>query len=311
MNVGVNSWWCEEEMNRKGERVQRGQKRMWCSGGGGKIFVAGGKAGLTGQQQRLLVLPGFLLKTRTPPPHTPSHTHTSTHHALACPPSLHHHHSLLHFPLSPFCPVPSLTLNFFLLALFFFLHFSHFLIPPTTPSSFTSGPLQTLNSGVERRGGGGGGGGMGRWWRTKGPEMQRFDESGWFWKEAGRLLNAAGGRTDCGRQTERTPLLYPPPLAEACFAPPTPLTKKRAHHPPCTLCATPDVLSSTLRSDGGIAAEKRQEEKGHMAEGQTLMEKSFLLSIREKHKRVESKSVCVCVCLEGLISFIVRWDITY
>lgn len=61
-------------MNRKGERVQRGQKR-WCSGGGGKIFVAGGKAGLTGQQQRLLVLPGFLLKTRTPP-HTPPPTHT-------------------------------------------------------------------------------------------------------------------------------------------------------------------------------------------------------------------------------------------
>lgn len=62
-------------MNRKGERVQRGQKRMWCSGGGGKIFVAGGKAGLTGQQQRLLVLPGFLLKTRTPPHTPPPHTH--------------------------------------------------------------------------------------------------------------------------------------------------------------------------------------------------------------------------------------------
>lgn len=51
--------------------------RAGCrAGGGGKVFVARGRAGLTGQQQRRLVPPGFPLKTHDLP--TPEHlTHVS------------------------------------------------------------------------------------------------------------------------------------------------------------------------------------------------------------------------------------------
>lgn len=77
-----------------------------------RFFVARGKAGLTGQQQRRLVPPGFLLKIR--PPFLP------THFAPVSPLS----------PLPPLSPslfpplllsIPSFTLQFLPLTLFFSL----------------------------------------------------------------------------------------------------------------------------------------------------------------------------------------------
>lgn len=142
--------------------MQRGQDGMQC-GGGGKVFVARGKAGLTAQRQRCLVPPGFLLKTRPPfPPRI----------SLLCLLSFLHHHSLIPLPLSSFCPFPpspsssSRSLSFShsisLTCLVFF--------PPSS-----SGPLQTLSSGLR-----GGGIWLGRLRGDKSPEMQRSDESGWL-----------------------------------------------------------------------------------------------------------------------------------
>lgn len=92
-----------------------------------RFSLPGGQAGLTAQQQRCLVPPGFLLKTR--PPFPPTH-HPLLSISLLCPLFLLCHHFSHHFPLS-------FTLQLLLLGLFFFLHFSHFLsfspAPPPTP----------------------------------------------------------------------------------------------------------------------------------------------------------------------------------
>ena len=107
--------------------MRRGQDGMRCRGGG-KVFMAGGgvRAGLTGQRQRRLVPPGFLLKTRPPfPPRAPRSRVSSPSSATTLfftslsPPFVP---SLLHPPVPPAC-------SLFLAP---FLHFSHFLsfLPP-------------------------------------------------------------------------------------------------------------------------------------------------------------------------------------
>lgn len=97
---------------------RRGQGGMPCRGGG-KVFMARGRAGLTGQRHRRLVPPGFLLKTQHPHPTPPSIS-------LLCLLSLLRHHSLLHFPLSSFCSFPP-SPSACSLSPAPFLHFSHFL----------------------------------------------------------------------------------------------------------------------------------------------------------------------------------------
>lgn len=92
------------------------------AGGGGKLFVAGGRAGLTGQQQRRLVPPGFPLKTQ-PPPHLPPVPEHLTHVSPLSPLP----------PLSPLLSsllllfLPSITLHLLpFFSLTPFLHFFHF-----------------------------------------------------------------------------------------------------------------------------------------------------------------------------------------
>lgn len=143
---------CEDERTRWTGEERSAAWSGWDAVRGGRGgFMARGKAGLTGQRQRRLVLPGFLLKTR--PPFPPAHLAPVS--SPSPPPPLYPSLSSL-LLLS----LPSFTLQFFPLALFFSLHsfhFSHFLsFFSFSPSS--SGPLQTLNSGLR------GGGGWLRWW---------------------------------------------------------------------------------------------------------------------------------------------------
>lgn len=152
-------------MRGRGGHGRRGVHRRVQGGmpcwGGGKVFVARGRAGLTGQRQRRLVPPGFLLKTQPPPPPQAS---------------LLRLHSLLHFPLSSFCSFPP-SPSACSLSPAPFLHFSHFFF--FSSPHFSSGPLQTLSSRLR-----GGGGWLRRWDEEieghKSPEMQWSDESGWL-----------------------------------------------------------------------------------------------------------------------------------
>lgn len=117
-------------MDRGGEEC--GVVRTGCGAGEeGRFSWPGGvRAGLTGQRQRRLVPPGFLLKTRPPfPPRAPRSRVSSPSSATTLfftslsPPFVP---SLLHPPVPPAC-------SLFLAP---FLHFSHFLsfLPPPLPA---------------------------------------------------------------------------------------------------------------------------------------------------------------------------------
>lgn len=116
----------------------------------------GARAGLTGQRQRRLVPPGFLLKTRPPSPSGVSSSSSAA-------------------ALSSFCQLPpspssscSLSPPVFPRSLPLFI---------SLPSCSSPGPLQTLSSGLRV-----GGGWLRRWdeeiERDKSPEMRRSAESG-------------------------------------------------------------------------------------------------------------------------------------
>lgn len=143
-------------MNRGGEESSRA---VWsvqdAMRGSRKGFGGlGGEAGLTGQQQRCLVPPGFLLKTWPPSrSRVSSFSSTTTLSFIflsSFVPSLHH----------PPVPAP-------------FLYFSHFflcLLPPTPPHVWSITDTQQW---AERR------------WDEemegdKSPEMQWSNESGWY-----------------------------------------------------------------------------------------------------------------------------------
>lgn len=192
-NESASVWGWEDEVDRGGE--ERGAARMGCRvGEEGRFSWPGGRIGLTGQRQRRLVPPGFLLKTR--PPFPPAHLAPVS--PLSPPP-----------PLSPslssllLLSLPSFTLQFLPLSLFFSLHSSISLTSLVFSPPPCLGHYRHSAAGWEV-GVGGCGGGMGRLRGDKSPEMQQSDESDWLWKEAGRPLNAASGQTDSNRQTEET-----------------------------------------------------------------------------------------------------------
>lgn len=187
-------------MDRGGEEC--GVVRTGCGAGEeGRFSWPGGvRAGLTGQRQRRLVPPGFLLKTRPPfPPRAPRSRVSSPSSATTLfftslsPPFVP---SLLHPPVPPAC-------SLFLAP---FLHFSHFLsFLPSPPSS--SGPLQTLSSGLR-----GGGGRLRRWdgeieggtkaLRCSGPTRVAGSEK----KPDGILMQGVDGQTRIDRQSRLSPL---------------------------------------------------------------------------------------------------------
>lgn len=118
-------------MDRGGEEC--GVVRTGCGAGEeGRFSWPGGvRAGLTGQRQRRLVPPGFLLKTRPPfPPRAPRSRVSSPSSATTLfftslsPPFVP---SLLHPPVPPAC-------SLFLAPFLHFSHFLSFLPPPPLPA---------------------------------------------------------------------------------------------------------------------------------------------------------------------------------
>lgn len=190
--------WTEEE---RGAAEQCGQRRMPFEGGG-KVLAAWGEAGLTGQQQRCLVPPGFLLKTWPPSrSRVSSFSSTTTLSFIflsSFVPSLHHP------------PVPALHSSI--------SHTSVFV--SSLPPRPTSGPLQTLSNGLR-------GGGMRRWRGTKALRCNGPTRVAGIEKKLDRvLMQRVNGRT------EQIPSFI------LVFKPRPVLAKRRAHHPPCALPST-------------------------------------------------------------------------
>lgn len=210
MKVGVCEVEWEEEVGKGGE--EEAAVREGCGagegGGDGKVFIARGAGRPDCSATEMLSAAWLPPKDSAsfPPNPPPPSVHLAPVSPLSALPPL--------FPSLPsllLLYLLSFTLQLLLLGLFFFLHFSHFLsfspAPPTYP---------TPRLGHYRHSAMGWGGvgvvvavGWRDWGGHKRPEMQRPDESGWLWKEAGQLLNAASGWTDSGRQTERTQPFIP------------------------------------------------------------------------------------------------------
>lgn len=213
-----------------------GQSRMWSSGGG-KIFIAWGESRPDWAATEMLS--AAWLPPKDLASFTPEHpSAVSPFPPLS--PSLPSLLLLFHYPFTP---------QFLLLHFFFLLHSSYFLhTPPKIKNKKTP---QRLGH-YKHSGGLRGGGSKGEMWRLrrhKRLEIQRPAESGWLWKETGRLLNADIGRTHLDRQSELSP--FSSSFRWCLFCPPH--TQRKAQLLQCAFPRTPDILSNTLRHDGGIA----------------------------------------------------------
>lgn len=212
-----------------------GQGRIWCRGRG-KVFVARGMAGLTGQQQRRLVPPGFLLKTRPPP--RPAHFAPASFLSPLPPLSPSLFSLLLLF-------IPSFTLQSLLLAPFFSLLSSISL----TSSGFFA-PLHVwaitdTQQRAERWGCVAEVVGWGIWGGTKAPRCSGPTRVAGFEKKPdGFLMQRVDGQTRIDTQSSISPLSS---SFNWCL-----FWSKKAHHPTCALPATHDVLSNTLRCGARI-----------------------------------------------------------
>lgn len=204
-----------------------------------RFSLPGGQAGLTAQQQRCLVPPGFLLKTRPPSP--PTH-HPLLSISLLCPLFLLRHHFSHHFPLSSFCtfsPSPSsCSCSVSFSSSISLTSLVSLPRPPPTPLHVWAitdtqqwaeegwGWLWRLDGEIE-----GGTKGL----RCSGPTRV----AGFEKKPGGFLMQRVDGQTRADRQSGLSPLFSS--FSRCLFS------AKKAHHLPCALPSAPDVLSNTLR----------------------------------------------------------------
>lgn len=173
--------------------------RVGCRAGEeGRFFLARGRAGLTGQRQRRLVPPRFFLKTRCTPPLHPraSRSRVSPLSSAAI--------LSITFPSPPFCSFPA-SPSSSSCSIPPFLSLPQPTPPPPPRSS--SGPLQTLSSGLRGVGVGGCGGGMRRLRGTKAPRCSGPTRVAGFEKKTDSvLMQQVDGQTRVDRQRRLSPL---------------------------------------------------------------------------------------------------------
>lgn len=207
--VGMRGWAAEE------------RKALWSDWdavhGRGRFSLPEGRAGLTGQQQRRLVPPGFLLKTR---PHSPPQASRSCVSSFSSAATLSI--TSLSPPFVPFLlhpPVPP-AWSLFPAPLLRSFHFLS--LPPPSPLCVlaitdTQAGWKAGVCGCDVR--------VGRLRGHKRPEMHGSDESGWLWKEAEQILNAASGQKGLDWQTDSRLSSLSSSFSWCLFWPP-----KKAHH---------------------------------------------------------------------------------
>lgn len=252
MKVGVCEVEWEEEVGKGGE--EEAAAREGCGagegGGDGKVFIARGAGRPDCSATEMLSAAWLPPKDSAsfPPNPPPPSVHLAPVSPLSALPPL--------FPSLPsllLLYLLSFTLQLLLLGLFFFLHFSHFLsfspAPPPTPLHVWA--ITDTQQWAEE--------GWGWLWRldgeieggTKGLRCSGPTRVAGFEKKPGSfLMQRVDGQTRADRQSGLSPLF---PSFSWCL-----FSAKKAHHLLCGLPSAPDVLSNTLRWDGGIGG--REEE---------------------------------------------------